>query len=66
MKLSSYLKSQPRGALTSLAAAIDSNKSDVSNWASLKRVVPIHRAAQIEKATSGKVTRREQIGRAHV
>ncbi len=59
MKLTEYLEMQGRGGKTKLAAAIGAHASDVSDWVSGSRSVPAHRCPEIERATSGAVTRRD-------
>lgn len=59
MKLSDYLESLERGAKAKLAAQIGAHASDLSDWISGSRPVPVHRCASIERATNGAVTRRD-------
>lgn len=59
MNLSEYLKSRPRGELIALSREIKAHVPDVSRWASGERPIPAHRAAAIEQATKGRVTRQE-------
>ena len=59
MKLSDYLKNQPRGALLALAKKIGAHAPDLSRWASDERSVPIIHCAAIEKATDGQVSRQD-------
>lgn len=58
MDLKTYL-SQERGRQASLAKSLNVHAPDVSCWADGKRPIPFKYGAQIERATSGKVTRRE-------
>ena len=58
MKLSDYL-TQERGRLSALARAIGAPISNMSDWASGRRPVPLERCADIERATNGAVTRRD-------
>lgn len=59
MTLSEYLASLERGAKARLAAQIGAHASDLSDWISGNRPVPVHRCASIVKATNGAVTRRD-------
>lgn len=59
MKLSEYIDAEPRGAARRLAKAIEAHGPDVSRWISGERPIPAHRAAAIEQATKGQVTRQE-------
>lgn len=59
MKLSEYIDAEPHGAARRLAKIIGAHEPDVSRWISGERPVPAHRAAAIEQATKGKVTRQE-------
>lgn len=59
MKLSEYLGSHQRGAKARLAAKIGAHASDLSDWISGSRPVPVHRCPSIERATAGAVTRRD-------
>ncbi|OZI79888.1 transcriptional regulator [Bordetella genomosp. 2] len=58
MTLSDYLKAE-RGRLAALARAIGAPISNMSDWASGRRPVPIERCPDIERATAGAVTRRD-------
>lgn len=57
MKLSEYFEQEGRGAASRLATAIDAYSSDVSDWASGKRPIPVKAAVAIEKETNGDVKR---------
>lgn len=59
MKLSAYLDSLGRGSKAKLAAQIGGHASDLSDWISGSRAVPIHHCSPIEAATGGAVTRRD-------
>lgn len=59
MKLSEYIDAEPHGAARRLAKKIGAHEPDVSRWISGERPVPAHRAAAIEQATKGQVTRQE-------
>lgn len=59
MKLSEFLDSRQRGAKARLAAQIGAHASDLSDWISGSRPVPVHRCSSIECATDGAVTRRD-------
>lgn len=59
MNLSEYIAQRGRGAVSEIAHAIDGHASDVCNWASRKKPVPVARCVQIERATAGMVTRKE-------
>lgn len=61
MKLSSYLASQPHGAVRALARQIRAHEPDVSRWASGRRPIPVRYGALIEQATGGAVTRQEMF-----
>lgn len=59
MNLREYLNRSGRGAMKELAATLEVTAVMVCLWASGKRTVPVARAAAIEKATNGAVTRRD-------
>lgn len=53
------LASDEVGGTTALAKALSKAPSEVSQWISGRRPIPVACAATIEKATSGKVSRRD-------
>jgi DNA-binding transcriptional regulator YdaS (Cro superfamily) len=57
MKLSEYFDQEGRGAASRLANSIGAYPSDVSDWASGNRPVPIPQCVSIEQATEGAVKR---------
>lgn len=57
MKLIKYLKN--RGDQHRLAKAIGATDVDVHYWKTGKASIPVHRCVAIEKATGGKVTRKD-------
>jgi DNA-binding transcriptional regulator YdaS (Cro superfamily) len=57
MKLTEYFEREGRGAASRLASAIGAYASDVSDWGSGKRPIPVKAAVAIEKATGGDVRR---------
>ena len=59
MNLSQYFEARGRGAATQLAEAIGAHSSDLSNWTSGQRPVPVKFAVAIESATSKSVTRKD-------
>lgn len=59
MKLSEYLDRQGRGAKAKFASQIGAHASDLSDWISGARPVPVHRCAVIEQETGGAVTRKD-------
>lgn len=59
MKLSEYLSKKGHGSAVNLASSISGYVSDVCDWAKGNRPVPPARCVAIEKATDGKVTRRD-------
>jgi DNA-binding transcriptional regulator YdaS (Cro superfamily) len=59
MELKTYLLSKGRGSLSSLAKQIGAHAPDLSCWSSKKKPIPPFRCVDIEKATKGKVTRRD-------
>ena len=59
MKLRAYLDQSERGRAAELAREINSYPPDISDWANEKKQVPTHRASAIEKATNGKVHRKD-------
>lgn len=58
MRLSDYL-AQKRGRLSDLSRQIGAPISNMSDWASGRRPVPVERCADIERGTGGVVTRRD-------
>lgn len=60
MNLSQYLI-QERGRQASLAKAIGAHAPDISRWANGTRPIPLEYGAEIERATGGKVTRKEMF-----
>lgn len=58
MDLKTYCD-QERGRQAALAAAIKVPPVSISNWAARKRPVPLPHVLPIERATQGRVTRRE-------
>lgn len=58
MDLKTYCE-QERGRQATLAAAIKVPPVSISNWAGRKRPVPLPHVLPIERATQGRVTRRE-------
>lgn len=59
MQLSDYFFVSVRGARMKLANDIGAHASDVSDWSSGARPVPVHYCLAIERATHGAVTRRD-------
>ena len=59
MNLSDYLTNAGRGGKSNLARKIGGHASDLSDWLSGDRPVPVHRCTAIEAATDGAVTRRD-------
>jgi len=59
MNLSKYFESRGRGAATQLAETIGAHSSDLSNWTSGQRPVPVKFAVAIEVATDKIVTRKD-------
>lgn len=59
MNLSQYFEARGRGAAAQLAEAIGAHSSDLSNWTSGQRPVPVKFAVAIELATSKSVTRKD-------
>lgn len=57
MKLTDYFEREGRGAASRLATAIGAYSSDVSDWASGKRPIPVKAAVAIEQETNGDVRR---------
>jgi len=60
MKLSDYL-SQGRGRAAAMAKALGTYPPNVTDWAKGKRPIPSKYGAQIERHTSGQVTRQEMF-----
>lgn len=59
MNLSQYFETRGRGSATQLADAIGAHSSDLSNWTSGQRPVPVKFAVAIELATEKAVTRKD-------
>lgn len=59
MNLSQYFEERGRGAAAQLADTIGAHSSDLSNWTSGQRPVPVKFAVAIEVATNKAVTRKE-------
>lgn len=59
MELIEYVLSEAGESQADLARRINVSAVQISHWANRKRPVPPKRAAQIELATSGRVTRQE-------
>lgn len=59
MNLSDYLSNQGHGAATRLAKEIGGYSSDVSDWCTGARQVPLEHCVAIEQATKGQVTRKD-------
>ena len=59
MNLSQYFEARGRGAATQLAESIGAHSSDLSNWTSGQRPVPVKFAVAIEAATDKQVTRKD-------
>jgi DNA-binding transcriptional regulator YdaS (Cro superfamily) len=58
MNLLAYVKEE-RGRGAAIAAAVGVHPVMVSQWATGAKPVPVDRCAAIDKATGGKVTRRD-------
>lgn len=58
MKLSKYIKSK-RGLAKELAEKIGGHPPDVHKWADGTRPIPLKFGVPIERATNGKVTRKD-------
>lgn len=59
MLLSTYFETVHKGSQADFARAISAFPSDLSAWIAGTKPVPSHFCAAIEKATDGRVTRRE-------
>ena len=59
MQLNKYLREQEYGSAVKLAKEVGVSPVQVHMWRKGKRTVPVARAAAIEKATNGAVTRRD-------
>jgi len=59
MNLSQYFEEHGRGSASQLATAIGAHSSDLSNWTTGQRPVPVKAAVAIELATNKIVTRQE-------
>ena len=59
MNLSQYFEARGRGAATQLAEVIGAHSSDLSNWTTGQRPVPVKFAVAIEAATDKVVTRED-------
>lgn len=59
MDIETYLEGEPRGAGVALAKALGVHPVMVSQWSNGVKPVPVERCADIERATGGKVTRRD-------
>lgn len=59
MNLRDYLNRKGRGALASMAHAINAHAPDVSRWSKGSRLCPPWRCIDIENYTAGEVSRKD-------
>ena len=59
MKLSDYLNQLERGGKSAFAKKIGAHASDLSDWSSGERQIPVRYCSAIERESGGAVTRPE-------
>jgi len=59
MELRTYLSTAPRGTAAAIARAVNVSPVMVTQWASGEKPVPVARCLGIERATEGRVTRKD-------